>query len=98
MVGPDRELSVNLFTVAVLGNPGTWSRAQAAADRLAAFAAGTDWVKPWQPLSPFIVTALHGYPLEFATLRRCGYPTSDTNRRLTTHPESSPRNDAGAFS
>ena len=68
MVGPDRELSVNLFTVAVLGNPGTWSRAQAAADRLAAFAAGTESVKPWQPLSPFIVTALHGYPLEFATL------------------------------
>jgi hypothetical protein len=67
-VGPDSEQSVNLFTVAVLGHPGTWNRANAAADRLAEFAANVDQVKSWQPLSPFIVTALHGYPLEFSTL------------------------------
>jgi ferric-dicitrate binding protein FerR (iron transport regulator) len=67
-IGPDRELSVNLFTVTTIGHRGTWRRAVAAADRLAAFAVGGDSVKPWQPLSPFIVTALHSFPLEFSTL------------------------------
>lgn len=68
-IGPDSELSTNLFTVAILGNPGTWRRAEAAADMLATFAANADSVKTWQPLSPFIVTALSGgFPLEFSSL------------------------------
>jgi hypothetical protein len=71
-VGPDSERSTNLFTVAVLGHPGTWSRAMAAADTLATFAHNVDQVKAWQPLSPHIVSALHGFPLEFSTLDEAG--------------------------
>jgi hypothetical protein len=67
-IGPDSELSTNLFTAAILGHPGTWKKAMAAADMLATFAASVDSVKSWQPLSPFIVTALTGYPLDFSTL------------------------------
>jgi hypothetical protein len=66
-IGPDSELSTNLFTVAVLGSPGSWKQAVAAADTLATFAVNADSVKPWNPLSPFIVTALHGFPLRFST-------------------------------
>jgi len=67
-IGPSRELSVNLSTAAILGNPGTWNRAVTAADKLAVFEAGGDSVKLWQPLSPFIVAPLSGFALEFSTL------------------------------
>ena len=67
-IGPGRELSVNLSTAAILGNPGTWNRAVTAADMLAVFEVGGDSVKPWQPLSPFIVAPLSGFALEFSTL------------------------------
>lgn len=67
-IGPDSELSVNLFTTAVLGNPGSWGRAQAAAHTLAEFSYNVDPVKPWRTLAPHITCALHGFELNFSTL------------------------------
>lgn len=69
LIGPAGvdDLSTNLYTAAVLGTPGSWSQASAAAERMAAIAAGADSQKAWAPLMPFALPALHGYQLRLST-------------------------------
>ena len=50
-----------------LGNPGTFSTADAAATTLVSASEGTDAAKRWGPLLPFAVPAIHGYALNFHT-------------------------------
>ena len=71
-VGPVHDatgIAINLFTACVLGDPGTWGRALAAAGTLTKVAAGVDSVNAYAPIAPFVVPALAGYNLHLHTTR-----------------------------
>ena len=57
-----------LSTSCVLGDPGSFGAADAAATRLAAISFGGDSVKAYAPIAPFVVPALVGYRLHLSTL------------------------------
>lgn len=70
LLGPldDSDRSTNLTTSCVLGDPGSFGAADAAATRLAAISFGGDSVKAYAPIAPFVVPALVGYRLHLSTL------------------------------
>jgi hypothetical protein len=60
--------STNLFTACVLGDPGSFGAADAAATTLASIAFGGDSVMAYAPIAPFVLPALIGYELRLSTL------------------------------
>jgi hypothetical protein len=70
-IGPSdpNEMSINMFTACVLGDPGSFARCQSAAHELARIAAGVDHSRPYTAISPYVVTAITGYPLRLSTLQ-----------------------------
>ena len=70
LLGPldDSDRSTNLTTSCVLGDPGSFGAADAAATRLAAISFGGDSVKAYAPIAPFVVPAMVGYQLHLSTL------------------------------
>jgi hypothetical protein len=61
------DLATNLYTAAVLGTPGSWNQALAAAECMAAMSAGADSERPWAPLGLFALPSRYGYELSLST-------------------------------
>lgn len=61
------DLSANLFTACVLGDPGTFGRADGAAAKMAALSAGANAPRKYGQLMPFVIPALSGYDLRLST-------------------------------
>lgn len=69
LLGPiAADLSTNLLTACVLGDPGTGRKLQRAADVLSRLGAGGNQMRAWAPLSPFIAPALAGYELRLRSM------------------------------
>lgn len=61
------DLSANLFTACVLGNPGTFGRADHAATIMASASFRSDATSKYGQLIPFVIPALSGYDLQLST-------------------------------
>lgn len=61
------DLSANLFTACVLGNPGTYGRADNAATIMASASFRSDATSKYGQLIPFVIPALAGYDLRLST-------------------------------
>lgn len=61
------DLSANLFTACVLGNPGTYGRADNAATIMASASFRSDATSRYGQLIPFVIPALSGYDLRLST-------------------------------
>ena len=70
LLGPveSTDVSTNLFTACVLGDPVSFRAADAAAVKLASAASGGDSVRGYAAIMPFVVPALAGYGLQLSTL------------------------------
>ena len=62
-------MSSNLFTACVLGDPGSYRGAAAAAERFASVAGGSTAARAYAPIMPFVAPALGGYDLRLSTIR-----------------------------
>jgi hypothetical protein len=70
LLGPAsaNDLSTNILTACVLGDPGSFGRASSAAIQFASIAGGSDSVGSYGPLLPHLVPNLCGYDLHLNTL------------------------------
>jgi hypothetical protein len=70
-IGPvsANDRSINLFTACVLGDPGSFGRADAAATRFASIEFGSTSAGAYAAINPFVVPALVGYNLKLHTLQ-----------------------------
>lgn len=64
------DMSTNLLTACVLGNPGSMRVAMGAATAFASIAAGSDSVKAYGPFLPFVIAPVAGYELHLHTTRQ----------------------------
>ncbi|AWT52586.1 hypothetical protein [Mycolicibacterium smegmatis] len=68
-IGPAdvNDLSANLFTACVLGNPGSFGRADTAATIMASAVFGSDATTRYAQLLPFVIPTMSGYDLHLST-------------------------------
>lgn len=64
------DLSTNLLLSCVLGDPGSIRVAEAAATRFASVAGGSNSVRAFGPLLPFVIPVVVGYPLRLHTMQQ----------------------------
>lgn len=76
------DLSANLFTACILGNPGTYGRADNAATIMASASFRSDATSRYGQLIPFVIPALSGYDLRLST------PDQASARRRQIQPGS----------
>lgn len=62
--------STGLMLACRLGNPGRFSVADGVATTFVSIGVGADSVRPWGPLMPFVVPAIHRYELHLSTSDR----------------------------